>query len=243
MDVLGVIPARWGSTRFEGKVLQLIDGKPMIQHVWERARKSQLINSLVIACDDMRVIHAAQNFDAPAVMTSPDHASGTDRVAEAVKGMEADFVVNIQGDEPLIHHTIIDKLIMALADDKHASMATVVREIKDEKDIANPNIVKVVIDQQQYALYFSRATIPFERQAAQPYNYLQHLGLYVYRAQFLQTFVAMQPSSLEKAESLEQLRALEAGYKIKTIKTDIQTISVDTKDDLVAVERCMKNEN
>lgn len=236
MKIIGVIPARWASTRFEGKVLAAINGKPMIQHVWERSRKSELLNDLIIACDDERVLKAAEQFGAKAVLTSKDHASGTDRIAEVVESIDSDIIINIQGDEPLITHEVIDSLAKALVDDPSCSMGTAIKVIEAKKDLKNPNIVKVVVDGEMNALYFSRSGIPYNRENDDEIITYKHLGIYAYRKEFLLSYKNLPKSNLEKAERLEQLRALEFGYKIKTVVTDIDTIGVDTPDDLARVE-------
>jgi 3-deoxy-manno-octulosonate cytidylyltransferase (CMP-KDO synthetase) len=238
VKVVGVIPARWVSTRFRGKILARIKDKPMIQHVWERARQSRLLDDVIIACDDERILQAAQGFGAKAVLTSPDHSSGTDRVAEAVKDCPAEVVINIQGDEPLIHPSVIDGLAMAIIDDEACPMATVIKAIDTREDLEDPNVVKVVIDKEENALYFSRFPIPYDRERAGIKNvrYYKHIGIYAYRKDFLMAFTRMPKSSLERAEQLEQLRAVEAGVKIKTVLTVMETIGVDTPGDLMRVE-------
>jgi 3-deoxy-manno-octulosonate cytidylyltransferase (CMP-KDO synthetase) len=242
MKAIGVIPARFASTRFPGKVLALIQGKPMIEHVWMRAKGCRELSDVLIACDDEKVLKTAQAFGAKAVMTSPDHPSGSDRIAEAVGKLDFDIVVNIQGDEPFIESSVIDGLVIALRNDPKASMATVIKEIKDEADIKNPNVVKAVIDVNHYALYFSRSPIPYDRNAThQPETkYFKHLGLYAYRKDFLMSYKDWPKSSLEMTEQLEQLRVLEAGHKIKTIETDVETIAVDTPEDLAKIERFVR---
>jgi len=241
MKAIGVIPARWGSTRFEGKVLAKLKGKYLIQHVWEKIRQSRLLDGVLIACDDERVMKAAEEFGAKAVMTSSKHPSGTDRIAEAVRSLAVEVVVNIQADEPLIEPKVIDHLVQTLLDDKACMMATAIKLIEDEQDVANPNIVKVVVDQNRHALYFSRAMIPYNRDKRKfkDMHYYKHLGLYAYRKEFLLKFKELPRSHLESTEKLEQLRALEAGYKIKTIETNIDTIGVDTPNDLVKVEKLL----
>ena len=240
MKSIGVIPARWKSTRFEGKVLAEIAGKPMIRYVWEQAQKSNKLYDVIIACDDEKVLNAAKDFGAKAVLTSTDHESGTDRIAEAISEEECDIVVNIQGDEPMIQPKVIDNLIKALESDSSAAMATVIKVIDKEQDISDPNVVKVVIDSSNNALYFSRSAIPFDRDNIGTRCY-KHLGIYAYRKSFLFEFKDLPKSDLESAECLEQLRALEAGYKIKTILTDVETIGVDTKQDLEEVEKLFFN--
>lgn len=238
MRIVGVIPARWASTRFRGKVLAKIQDKPMIQHVWERVKESRLLDEVLIACDDERVLQAAQAFGAKAVLTSPDHPSGTDRVAEAVKNCPAEIVINIQGDEPLIRHQVIDDLAEALIEDETCRMATVIKAIETQEELENPNVVKVVIDREKNAIYFSRLPIPYDREKAGTgdIRYYKHMGIYAYRKDFLMALTQMPKSLLERAEHLEQLRALEAGVRIKTILTDMETIGVDTPEDLARVE-------
>jgi len=238
MKVIGVIPARWGSTRFEGKILVELAGKPMIQHVWERARQSRMLEECIIACDDERILKATQQFGAKAFLTSPGHPSGTDRIAEAVRYMECDIVVNIQGDEPLIDPAVINDLANALVQDESSMMGTVIKVITEREDLDNPNVVKVVVDEQRNALYFSRSCIPYDRDS-QNINCYKHLGLYAYRKDFLLKITKLPKSYLERAEQLEQLRVLEAGYKIKTVVTDVETIGVDTLEDLRRVEKLL----
>ena len=238
MRAVGVIPARWASTRFEGKVIAPIHGRPMIQHVWQRCKHSRFLEDIIIACDDERVLKTAQEFGAKAVMTSLSHASGTDRIAEAVRDINAEIIVNIQADEPLIHHNVIDDLVCAIRDDETVSMATVVKVMDTMAEVNNPNIVKAVIDRKGYALYFSRSVIPYDREkkGIDKISYYKHLGIYAYRKDFLMAFSKMPRSRLEEVEQLEQLRALEAGVRIKTVVTDKETIGVDTPEDLAKVE-------
>ena len=242
MKAIGVIPARWGSTRFEGKILALLNGKPMIEHVWAQVKKAELLEAVIIACDDERIFKAAQNFGAQAVMTAKDHESGTDRIAEAVANVSVDVVVNIQGDEPLIEPRVIDNLADALLKDPGLSMATVIKRIVKEEDLQNPNVVKATIDENKNALYFSRSPIPYNR-AAKAFSqsiYYKHLGLYAYRKDFLLKFKKLPVSQLEATERLEQLRVLDAGYKIRTIETDHETIGVDTPEDLQRVQELLR---
>ncbi|MCK5013726.1 MAG: 3-deoxy-manno-octulosonate cytidylyltransferase [Candidatus Omnitrophica bacterium] len=239
MKIIGVIPARWASTRFEGKVLALINGKPMIQHVWERSKKSELLNDLIIACDDDRVIVVAEQFGAKTVLTSKDHASGTDRIAEAIESIDGDIIVNIQGDEPLIDHAVVDALAATLVEDPSCSMGTAIKVVTTKKELKDPNVVKVVVDGEMNALYFSRSVIPYNRDDEDEVIYYKHLGIYSYRRDFLLSYKSLPKSHLEKCEQLEQLRALEFGYKIKTVVTDIETIGVDTQEDLARVEKLL----
>ncbi len=242
MKAIGVIPARWGSTRFEGKMLAKLAGRPLIEHVWRQAQKSRILEKVLIAADDQRILDAAQNFGALAVLTSKDHQSGTDRIAEVLANMSAEVVVNIQGDEPLIDPKVIDDLAAVLLNDKSLPMATVIKRIVRQEDFQNPNVVKAVIDCRHNALYFSRSQVPFNREN-KPFHegiYYKHLGLYAYRRDFLMGFKDLPFSRLEAAEKLEQLRVLEAGYKIKTIETEHETIGVDTPQDLAVVELLLK---
>jgi 3-deoxy-manno-octulosonate cytidylyltransferase (CMP-KDO synthetase) len=242
MKAIGVIPARYGSTRLKAKVLADILGKSLIQRVWEGAKQSKHLDDLYIATDDERVKEACEGFGAKVVMTSPACQSGSDRVIEAVKDLNAAHVLNIQGDEPLIDGSIIDGLIEALRKEKDAPVATVIKPVDKEEDLNNPNIVKVVIDKRGYALYFSRSTIPFNREAVEfkTLKYYKHLGIYAYQKSFLMSFQKLPRSILEETEKLEQLRVLEAGYKIKTTLTDRETISIDTAEDLEKVKAFLR---
>ncbi len=241
MKIIGIIPARWGSTRFEGKVLAKIGDKPMIQHVYERARQAKLLDGILIACDDERILKAAQKFGARAVLTAVNHPSGTDRIAEAAKNISCGLVINIQADEPLIKAAVIDELALAMREEKMAPVGTLIKKIENKEEIENPHIVKVVIDQHKYALYFSRSVIPYPRdQNNYTGIYYKHLGIYAYRKDFLLNYKNLPKSNLEETEKLEQLRVLEAGYKIKTVLTDIETIGVDTPEDLQRVEKLLE---
>ncbi|MGE0267708.1 MAG: 3-deoxy-manno-octulosonate cytidylyltransferase [Candidatus Omnitrophota bacterium] len=239
MTVIGVIPARFASTRLAGKVLAPIDGKPMIQHVYERTCLSRLLDEVIIACDDVRVKQAADAFGARTVMTDPRHTCGTDRIVEVVKGLDVQVIVNVQGDEPLIDPSVIDSLVEAITEDPDVPMATVIKKVSDPIDLDNPNIVKVVIDQKQMAIYFSRSRIPYNR-GSDEHLYFKHLGLYAYTKEFLLKFASLPKAKLEITESLEQLRAIENGFRIKTVLTEIETIGVDTSEDLIKVEKLIK---
>ena len=238
MKIIGIIPARWGSTRFEGKVLANIAGKPMLQHVYERAKQAKLLDGVLIACDDERIFKACEKFGARTVLTSSNHPSGTDRIAEAAKKISCGLVINIQGDEPLIKPSVIDDLARAMMEERVAPVGTLIKKIENKQEIENPNIVKVIVDQHKYALYFSRAVIPYPRDQKdfEGITYYKHLGIYAYRKDFLLNFKNLPKSKLEEIEKLEQLRMLEAGYKIKTILTDVETMGVDTPEDLEKVE-------
>lgn len=234
-SILGVIPARYASVRFPGKSLASIGGKPMIQHVWERASQSRYLSQLVIATDDERIAAAARSFGAPVRMTRSDHASGTDRVAEAASSSDAPIIVNIQGDEPLIDPGAIDTAILALLDEPGCEMATLKRRISNPAEIANPNVVKVVTARNGDALYFSRHPIPFDRGSEG--EWWKHIGLYVYRRALLMGYSSLPVGPLERAERLEQLRALENGIAIRVAETEYDTIGVDTPEDLAAVQK------
>ena len=238
MKAIGVIPARYASTRLKAKVLADLLGKPLIWHVWERASRAKRLDALYVATDDERVRTVCEGFGAKVVMTSPECPSGSDRIIEAVKDMNAAYVLNIQGDEPLIDPGIIDDIVMTLWKEKQAPVVTVVKRIGKEADLADPNVVKAVIDKKGYALYFSRSAIHFNRDNAAfvTRTYYKHLGIYGYQKSFLMSFPKLPKSILEETERLEQLRVLEAGHKIKVITTDIETISVDTAGDLEKVK-------
>lgn len=234
MDVLGVIPARYSSTRFEGKVLAEISGKPMLQHVWERSRQAMLLDDLIIACDNELVAAKARGFGAKVIMTSKGHSCGTDRISEVVNPLDVKVVINIQADEPLIHPTMIDDVARALLADASLSMATIMKKIEDRASIEDPNVVKVVVDKNNFALYFSRAAIPFHASGSEVKSpvYYKHIGLYGYTKDFLFTYKNLPVSRLEKMERLEQLRVLEEGFRIKVIETKYDTVGVDTPEDL-----------
>ena len=237
MNTIGVIPARYKASRFEGKLLADLAGRPVIQHVWEKAKQSKFLDDLIIACDDERILKAAKGFGAKAVLTSPDHISGSDRIAEAVRDLDVRVVVNIQGDEPLLAHSIIDDLARMMLKNEDVCVGTVIKRIASPEEIQNPNVVKVVIDKEHFALYFSRTAIPYNRENIDPkeITYFKHLGIYAYHKEFLLQFKDLPSSFLEKTEKLEQLRILEAGYRIKTVETAVDTIGIDTKEDLKRV--------
>ena len=235
--ILGVIPARFSSTRFPGKVLALIAGKTMLQHVYERAARSTYLTSILIATDDDRVYSAAKNFGARVRMTRSDHLSGTDRVAEAASAVDAEIVVNIQGDEPLIDPAAIDAAILPMVHEPELVMGTLKKRIEDAREITDPNVVKVVTDRAGDAIYFSRCAIPFEREKSANTPYFKHIGLYVYQRDFLLAYSALPVGPLEAAERLEQLRALENGLRIRVVETEYESLGVDTPEDLERVTR------
>lgn len=240
MNIVCVIPARYSSTRLPGKPLADIAGKPMIQHVYERAILSKRPQQVIIATDHSLVYEAVESFGGKAVLTSPDHPTGTDRLAEvAEKFPDVDLIINVQGDEPMIQPEVIDQLAGAFDNNPDLHMATLMTQI-DKSEYQIPSVVKVVTDLQGYALYFSRSLIPFPRVETGLPVY-KHIGIYAYRRDFLLKYAKLTPTPLEKAESLEQLRALEHGYKIKVIKTDFQSIGVDTMEDLEKVNLLLKN--
>ncbi|MDD2689418.1 MAG: 3-deoxy-manno-octulosonate cytidylyltransferase [Candidatus Omnitrophica bacterium] len=244
MDVIGVIPARYSSTRFEGKVLADIFGKPMIRRVWEQAKQALVLDDLIIACDNELVAIVAREFGAKVVMTSKNHACGTDRISEVVNPLDVRIVVNIQADEPLIHPMMIDSVARALLDDASISMATVMKKIEEPAEASDPNVVKIVVDKNNFALYFSRSGIPFHAQNSKVKSpaYYKHIGLYAYTKDFLFTYRNLPVSRLEEIETLEQLRVLEEGFKIKVIETKYDTIGVDTPQDLDKVRPYFKKE-
>ncbi|MGC9518838.1 MAG: 3-deoxy-manno-octulosonate cytidylyltransferase [Desulfuromonadaceae bacterium] len=240
MYVVAIIPARYASTRFPGKPLALIHGKPMLQYVYERTCQATLVDEVIVATDDERILSAAEDFGARAVLTSACHETGTDRLAEVAAGLEkADLVVNVQGDEPMIAPEMIDTAIAPLGERPDISMGTLMADIAAPEDFNNPNVVKVVTDQQGLALYFSRSPIPFTRDVVPDtacLNARRHIGLYVYRRDFLLRYPHLNPTPLEKAEKLEQLRALEHGYRIHVALTTHLSIGVDTPEDLEKVK-------
>ncbi len=241
MKVLGIIPARYSSTRLPGKPLKDICGKPMIRHVYERACEASLVDSVIVATDDRRIVDAVKGFGGNAVLTSPDHPSGTDRAAEVAENIDCDIVINIQGDEPLIVPGIIDEIAGVLVEDPSQVMSTGCYRVMDRNQFQNPNVVKVVCDEQGYALYFSRSLIPYPRDEAR-FEVYEHIGVYGYRKDFLMRYVTFGETPLSRTESLEQLRAMEKGYRIRVVKTrhDYAALSVDTQEDLDEVIAILK---
>jgi 3-deoxy-manno-octulosonate cytidylyltransferase (CMP-KDO synthetase) len=226
-----VIPARYESTRLPGKPLLEISGKPLIRLVYERASGSRLKDRVIIATDDKRIMDAASSFGAEAVMTSPSCTSGTDRVFEAVKDTDADLVINVQGDEPFMRPDMID-LLFSVLEKESPDVATLCTPVTGNKEYIDPNTVKVVLDKNGFALYFSRSPIPYVRnENSRPILY-KHIGIYGFKADFLKQFVSMQKSRLEETESLEQLRILENGFRIKVLTTHYDGFGIDTMDDL-----------
>jgi len=238
--ILGVIPARYTSSRFPGKPLARIGSKTMLEHVFERASQARYLTRVVVATDDERIAAAARAFGAPVSMTRADHPSGTDRVAEVVSADTAEVAVNIQGDEPLIDPAAIDAAILPLIHEPDIVMATLKKRIEDPREVADPNVVKVVAGSDGDALYFSRCPIPYVRagDAGDPrVAHYKHIGLYVYRRDFLLSYPGLPVGPLERAERLEQLRALENGYSIRVVETEYESLGVDTPADLERVAR------
>jgi len=243
MTILGILPARYASTRFPGKPLALIAGRPLIQHVVERCRQAKLLSEVIVATDDQRIAEVARRF-CRVELTSDQHPSGTDRIAEVVQRCKCDAAVNIQGDEPLIDPAVIDTVTAALADNEMSTAAT---RIKEPAEYDNPNVVKVVVNTAGRALYFSRRTIPFVRDAAgrsgteqlAAFPFLKHLGIYGYRRETLLRLVALPVSALEQAEKLEQLRALENGITIAVVQVNYDSVGVDVPEDVARVEKLL----
>ena len=235
MKTAVIIPARMGSMRFPGKVLADLGGKPVIQHVWENAMRSKA-DSVTVAADDPRVEQAVKSFGGRVVMTKPSHPSGSDRVWEAAQSTDAELIVNVQGDEPFLPHEVIDDLIDAMHGPDSPAMGTVVLPCSRADIAANPNLPKVVLTTDDYALYFSRSMIPYLREGGEETEVYRHWGIYAYRRETLAKFVSLPEGRLERCEKLEQLRALENGIRIKVIKTSFDSIGIDTPDDLVRAQ-------
>lgn len=273
LNVIGVIPARYASKRLPFKLLRSLCGKTLLQWTWENASSAGILDKLIIACDHPELEKEAKDFGAEVVMTSVDHSSGTDRIAEAVRDIDVDIVINIQADEPLLHPSVINNLAQEMLSNSNLVMATAKKRIEDKEEIANPNVVKVICDKSNYAVYFSRFPLPFFRnhntsevnnvsaaklppaccssEVREADNreilksdskeaiYYKHLGVYAYTKDFLYTFKNSPRSYLEQAEKLEQLRAIESGYKIKVIETQFDSLGVDTAEDLKRVENIL----
>jgi 3-deoxy-manno-octulosonate cytidylyltransferase (CMP-KDO synthetase) len=238
--ILGVIPARYASSRFPGKSLARLDSRTMLEHVYERVSMARYLSSVVIATDDERIRDEARRFGARVRMTREDHLSGTDRVAEVASAFpEAELVVNIQGDEPLIDPGAIDAALLPLLDDPAIPMGTLKKRIEDPREISDPNVVKIVTDHFGDAIYFSRSAIPYTRESGD-HACFKHTGLYVYRREFLLGYSELPVGPLEKAEKLEQLRALENGFTIRVVVTDYESMGVDTPADLERVQMLLR---
>ena len=238
LEAVGVIPSRYRSTRFPGKALALLAGKPLIQHVYERSVTARSLDRVLVATDDDRILEAVRGFGGEAVLTSPDHPSGTDRLAEVARHLEADIYVNIQGDEPLVDPRDIDALVKSLRGDPAVEMATLRSPIRNREDLENPNVVKVVCGRSGDALYFSRSPIPYRPDGGAAGAY-RHLGLYAYRRAFLLEITASPPGILEQLERLEQLRVLEAGRSIRVLDAVGLSVGVDTPADLELARRLL----
>lgn len=237
MHIVGVIPARYASTRLPAKPLVNLLGKPMVQRVYEQAKHSRLLHDVIVATDDERIAAVVETFGGNVMMTSPEIPTGSDRLAAVAEDVRGDIFVNIQGDEPLINPLMIDQAIQVVLDDAHAHIGTLAKKIESTDELFNPNVVKVVFDSGMFALLFSRSVIPHVREQSDPRRWLEHhmfykhIGLYVFRREALLIFAQLPQSPLEKAEKLEQLRALEAGIKIKVALTELESVPVDTEED------------
>jgi 3-deoxy-manno-octulosonate cytidylyltransferase (CMP-KDO synthetase) len=250
MSAIVLIPARYSSTRFPGKPLALLQGMPVIEHVYRNSLHSRLADDAIIATDSEEIYNKVLSFGGKAVMTSVDNASGTDRIAEAAALLDYDIIVNVQGDEPLIKPDMIDAAISVL-EDREASIGTLAKRVADSREIFDPNIVKVVFDKKGFAFYFSRAPIPYYRDLFNAEGQLgsdvsdlfifKHIGIYSYRRDVLQEITKIKPSRLEIIEKLEQLRALEHGYRVKVRETFFETVGVDTPEDLERIEKCLNS--
>lgn len=241
MEITAIIPARYDSTRFPGKPLANIAGEPMIKHVYQRVEDVKNLDKVIVATDDKRIYDTVESFGGRVEMTSKEHSSGTDRIAEVASSLESDLIINVQGDEPLIEPAMIEQAVDPFYCDDGLVMSTLKKKIESKSEVSDPNVVKVVTDREGYALYFSRSTIPYNQKQAN--DYYKHIGLYVYSKDFLLQFSNMKPTSLEKTESLEQLRALQNGYKIKVVETNFNTIGVDRPDDIERVEEIISTGN
>lgn len=243
MGITAFIPSRYGSTRFPAKPLALIDGKPMIRHVYQCAVACSDISDVYVVTDDKRISRCVEEFGGKAVMTRKEHQSGTDRIAEAVQTLglgDEEIVINVQGDQPLFDPSVISLMAAPLVKDPAIPMSTLKFRLRDEDEIRNVNIVKVVADNEDFALYFSRSTIPFYREQSSKNAYYKHLGFYAYRKGFLLKFTGLPSGRLETAEKLEQLRALEYGYRIKVVETIHDSVEVDSPEDILKAERMIK---
>jgi 3-deoxy-manno-octulosonate cytidylyltransferase (CMP-KDO synthetase) len=256
MNVTAIIPARYASSRLPGKPLLELMGKPMILHVVERARAVKAIGRVIVATDDERILTAVNGAGAEAWMTSPHHQTGTDRLAEVAAQLDSDIIVNVQGDEPFIEPATIEAALQPLLDDASLEMATTSEPLDTAEDVLNPNVVKVVTDRAGFACYFSRQPIPFPRADVQAHGslaaalearpellrlYAKHTGLYVYRREFLLRFATLEPTPLERTEALEQLRALEHGYRIRVIPAVHSSLGVDTPEDWEKASRLLRD--
>jgi 3-deoxy-manno-octulosonate cytidylyltransferase (CMP-KDO synthetase) len=240
LNVVAVIPARYASSRLPGKPLADIDGRPMIEHVYRRASASPIVSQVIVATDDLRIATRVNEFGGKVRLTKATHQTGTDRLAEVAAGLDCDVVVNVQGDEPLIDPAAIGELVEPFRTDRSLQMTTLFRRIHHAAELNNPNVTKVVLDRGGFALYFSRAPIPYQRDPRGGWPPLyRHIGLYAYRRSTLMVLATLEPTPLERAESLEQLRALEHGIRIKAIETQYESFEVNTPEDLHQVRRLL----
>ena len=245
---LGVVPARYGAQRFPGKPLAMIAGKSLVQRVYEQAAKAKQLDKVIVATEDTRILEAVEAFGGDAMLTSPDCATGTDRVAEVARAYDCELVLNIQGDEPLMRPEMIDQLVEGIQSDSKCVMGTLARKLESAANLDNPNVVKVALAQNGNALYFSRSRVPFVRDARSGDSpewlklakFYKHLGIYAFRRDFLLRFVQLPQSELEKTEKLEQLRALENGFSIKVLVTPHDSIGVDRPEDIALVEEILR---
>jgi 3-deoxy-manno-octulosonate cytidylyltransferase (CMP-KDO synthetase) len=236
MKVIGFIPARYNSQRFPGKPLALINGKPMVEHVYSRCMQAKLLDDVVVLTEDNRIVKAVKKFNGNVMLTSKKCSTGTERIASIINKLKCDIAINIQGDEPIIQPQDIDNLVKAFKKDKNVSLATIARPLKEHELIIDPNIVKVIIDSNDFAIYFSRYGIPYIRDNAKNVKYYQHIGLYAYKTKMLTLMDKLKHRMLEEAEKLEQLRFVENGYKFKVIKTNFRSFSVDIPSDIKIIE-------
>ncbi len=244
MKIVAIIPCRYGSKRFEGKPLSMILGKPMVWWVYSSVRNADILSDVVVATDDERIYQCVKDFGGRVVMTEPVHRSGTDRVTEAARKLkleDRDIVINIQGDQPVFDFRCLPEVVDPLLKDEDLDMSTLACKMIDPDEITDPNHVKVIFDQNRDALYFSRSPIPFGRDSSAKFDYFKHLGIYAYRKRFLERFVKLPEGRLEAIEKLEQLRALEYGYRIKVVETVHESMAVDTPGDIARVEAVLRS--
>jgi 3-deoxy-manno-octulosonate cytidylyltransferase (CMP-KDO synthetase) len=240
LNIVAVIPARFASTRLPGKPLADLDGRPMIEHVYRRVAASKIVSDVIVATDDLRIATRVNQFGGKVKLTKATHETGTDRLAEVAASLDCDLVINVQGDEPLVDPRALDELAAPFVHDRTVQMTTLYRRIHDAAELTNPNVVKVVIDRGGFALYFSRAPIPYLRDPRGGWPPLyRHIGLYAYRRSVLLVLATLEPTPLERAEALEQLRALEHGIRIKTVETDHESFEVNTPEDLEQVRKLL----
>lgn len=240
MKITAIIPARYQSTRFPGKPLAKICGIPMIQHVYERVAEVPVVEEVIVATDDERIFTVVEDFGGRALMTSPDHNSGTDRIAEVAADLNSEVILNVQGDEPLIKREMIEQALQPFLKCGVLMMSTLKKRIESEEEVKNPEVVKVVTDRAGNALYFSRYPVPFIR--GDEFEHYKHIGLYVYRRKFLLQLSQMERTPLEKAESLEQLRVLENGFDIRVVETEYNSVGVDRQEDIATVEKVLNSQ-